>query len=1238
MTNPGAVSLTPAQFDSVFPFHFVVDADLRVVQVGRSLCRLLPDLKPGVALDEHLVDGATNQPVGQEKLVTQSEQLRVFRSLEGNVILRGQVKPVADTENLMFIGSPWITSPQMLAELGLSVSDFAVHDPVIDVLQLMQTQATALDDTRRLASYLKKQSTELQTINDRLRVSEAEARKLALIASRTDNAVILTDARGLIEWVNEGFTRLTGYTLAEVLSKAPGAFLQGPETDRETTARIGECLRAGLPFSETLLNYHKSGRKYWLSIDGQPIYDDQGNITHYMAIERDVTAMKTSEIALRESEERYRALVNSLSEVVFQTDTEGRWTFLSPSWRDLTGFFPDESMGQFMLDCTRPESREEARAALDMLLPVRSSVPTSEFIMRILTATGEQKYVEVVCHRRLDASGSFVGLTGLLTDVSSRVATELRARRLSQLQHITQRVISAFLVDDDLSQCIQLILREAGTFLDVSRAYLFRYRQGLQRLSNTHEWVAEGVEPQSQHLKELSGDDFPWWTRQLTEGQPIVLRSVESEAPPEVKAMLMAQGIHALLVLPVAINGKLEGFIGFDETRAPRVWQEEEIALLQTMVESLSRAIERRVSERAMQEQQARLTEFVEHAPAAIAMLDRSMRYIAVSRAWLQLNNIADATVLGRSHYDVFPDTSDQWRALHSRALAGSIEKSDENDVTLSGHHDGQILRWELRPWIDSTGAIGGIMMLTEDITERKRREIELARLRDAAESASVSKTQFLANVSHELRTPMAAIIGFSRLLSRGAGTVSERNDWAVSIQRNAQHLLALLNDLLDLSKIEAGQLQLACENINVVPIITDAVEMLRPQATDKLLSLTITGDSAPIVAYTDVTRLRQIVFNLVSNAIKYTDQGSVNVDLSVAEVGDITKLRIAVRDTGIGIDPRRAHVVFQPFGLADEETSLRRGGIGLGLSICRRLATALGGTVDFSSSPSVGSTFIFEMTLPDDPPRIEDQPLSHKAVESPAATVSLAGRRFLVVEDFHENQELLSFLLRERGADVLIASDGEQGVATALAARDSDRTIDLILMDIQMPVLDGYSATRKLRSFGITTPVIALTAYAMAEDRLRCLAAGCSDYISKPIVESVLFDTISRLLSQSASPALEPSKPLEVESLAQRPWMQQLRSEFKSSLVEFAAQIRTAMHPPDKADPNLQVVATIAHRLRGTATSFGFPEVAHAAAECEDSIRGSLISKSHPAIGLLLNALQQAISSTHSSHQNYSS
>jgi PAS domain S-box-containing protein len=1203
MTNPGAVSLTPAQFDSVFPFHFVVDANLRVVQVGRSLCRLCPDLKPGALLGEHLVDGATNQPVGREKLVAQSEQLRVFRSLRGNVILRGQVKPVADTQNLMFIGSPWITSPHMLAELGLSVSDFAVHDPVIDVLQLMQSQATALDDTRRLASYLKKQSTELQTINDRLRVSEAEARKLALIASRTDNAVVLTDSRGFIEWVNEGFTRLTGYTLAEVLGQAPGAFLQGPETDRQTTARIGECLRTGLPFSETLLNYHKSGRKYWLSVDGQPIYDDQGNITHYMAIERDVTAMKTSEIALRESEERYRALVNSLSEVVYQTDTEGRWTFLSPSWRDLTGYFPDESMGRPMLDLARPDSRETAQAALESLLPEQSPISTSEFIMRLRTASGRQKYVEVVCHRRFDAVGSFVGLTGLLTDVSDRVTAELRANRLSQLQQITQRVISAFLVDDDLSRCIQLILREAGTFLDVSRAYLFRYRQGLRRLSNTHEWVAEGVEPQSPRLRELPGDDFPWWTRHLSEGQPIVLRSVEGDAPPEVRSMLMAQGIRALLVLPVAINGKLEGFIGFDETRAPRIWQEEEIALLQTMVESLSRAIERRVAERAMQEQQARLTEFVEHAPAAIAMLDRDMRYIAVSRAWLHLYNVVDSSVLGRSHYEVFPGTSEDWKAVHRRALAGNIEKSDEDAAGPAGTHGGQILRWEVRPWIDATGAIGGIMILTEDITERKRREIELARLRDAAESASVSKTQFLANVSHELRTPMAAIIGFSKLLARGAGAPSEQNDWAVSIQRNAQHLLALLNDLLDLSKIEAGQLQLASETIDVIPVITEAVEMLRPQAKEKLLPIELSGPSGPVVASTDAVRLRQIVFNLVSNAIKYTDHGSVSIDITVIEAAGERQLRIAVNDTGIGIEPDRAHVVFEPFGLADAETSRRRGGIGLGLSICRRIAAALGGAVSFTSNPGVGSTFVFEMPLP---PTAAVHPSDQDrlpAVHPHPAPASLAGRRILLVEDFPENQKLLAFLLRERGAEVQIAGDGEQGVAAAVAARASGRSIDLILMDMQMPVLDGYAATSQLRSLGITTPIIALTAYAMAEDRRHCLAAGCSEYISKPIVESVLFGTIGRLLSQPVdTPPTQPPTPTATPPVtppAPRPWFEQLKLDFAASLPGLAEQIRAALA---RSDP--QAVGVIAHKLRGTASSFDLSPVARAAATCEDALR----------------------------------
>jgi len=398
---------------------------------------------------------------------------------------------------------------------------------------------------------------------------------------------------------------------------------------------------------------------------------------------------------------------------------------------------------------------------------------------------------------------------------------------------------------------------------------------------------------------------------------------------------------------------------------------------------------------------------------------------------------------------------------------------------------------------------------------EAQRKELERAKF--AAEAANRAKSDFLANMSHEIRTPLTAMLGFAENLLDAALSPRERDEAIRTIRRSSDHLLQIVNDVLDISRIEAGAVVVEKVSCPIVQVLSELESLMRPRATAKGLEFAIvTTGRLPESIHSDPTRLRQILLNLVGNAIKFTDSGSVEVHVQIlAPDGDAPTLRVDVCDSGIGMTPEQLGRLFRPFTQADETMTRRFGGTGLGLVISRRLAEILGGSIRVESELGRGSRFTLE--IPTGPlegaewVRVTRGALCPKATpEQPAVTEPL-GCRVLLVEDGPDNQRLISFVLTKAGAEVSCAADGQSGVDLANRAIAAGRPFDLILMDMQMPVLDGYRATRMLREQGYDRPIIALTAHAMAGDRDRCLSAGCDAYSTKPIDRHQLVEMVRR-------------------------------------------------------------------------------------------------------------------------------
>jgi PAS domain S-box-containing protein len=441
-----------------------------------------------------------------------------------------------------------------------------------------------------------------------------------------------------------------------------------------------------------------------------------------------------------------------------------------------------------------------------------------------------------------------------------------------------------------------------------------------------------------------------------------------------------------------------------------------------------------------------------------------------------------------------------------------------------------RFVRCEGRAIRDEVGNVSELYGTVTDVTEEIEREEALKVARKQAEVANRAKSEFLANMSHEIRTPLTAILGFTEVLrddeignalsgiAYAPVSQMDRIHTIVTITNAGKHLLAIVNDILDLSKIEANMATFESIETSLIDLLRDVEGLVQPTAKGKGLELTLTYQTlVPNRIYCDPSRLRQILWNLLGNAIKFTEEGTISLSISARVSESKPQLEIEVKDTGRGIQSDKIERLFQPFVQADNTVTRTHGGTGLGLHISKRLANLMGGDVSLVHSQlGKGSCFLLSipLALPEDVCWV-DQINSRNTIESKPSTqdsTQLAGR-ILLVEDGIDNQKLISFHLRKAGATVEVAENGRIALEMIDNALSNGQPFDLMLTDIQMPEMDGYQLTQTLRARGMRIPIVALTAYALAEDRQRCMQAGCNDYESKPIIKTKLLSVCKKWL-----------------------------------------------------------------------------------------------------------------------------
>jgi PAS domain S-box-containing protein len=620
--------------------------------------------------------------------------------------------------------------------------------------------------------------------------------------------------------------------------------------------------------------------------------------------------------------------------------------------------------------------------------------------------------------------------------------------------------------------------------------------------------------------------------------------------------------------------------------------------------------------------------EFLEHAPASVAMFDREMRYVAVSRRWMQDFNLS-GEIIGRSHYEVFPEIPERWREIHRRCLAGAVEKSDEDRFERA---DGSVdwVKWEVRPWFDTTGEIGGIGIFSEDITERKRAEEALReserqlrtladtvpqliwmaeadgnifwynqrwydytgttaeemlgwgwqsvhdpkilpkvleqwhsslatgkpfemefplrgvdgvfrwfltrvnplpdsqgrivrwfgtntdieesrRARQVAEESSRLKDEFLATVSHELRTPLTAIVGWTSLLKSEQLDEGTTSHAIQVVDRNARSLTQLIENLLEVTRGQTGKIRLNLRAVELASVIHAALDAVLPAAEAKQIRLHTVLDPKAGLVTGDPDRLQQVVWNLLTNSIKFTPEGG-RVQVSLQRM--TSHVEITVSDTGCGISREFLPFVFDRFRQADASTTRAHGGLGLGLSIVRHLTEMHGGTVSaYSPGKQQGSTFVVRLPLTSRQAEVGGKAVPYPNTGYIAGDSSriLQGVKVLVVDDEPDTLELLRIVLELSGALVVTANSAAKALE-----RLEETDPDVLLSDIGMPDKDGFDLIREVRSLpperGGRVPAVALTAYTRAEDRTTALAAGFDMHIPKPVQPADVVAAVANL------------------------------------------------------------------------------------------------------------------------------
>lgn len=1125
--EPAQFSLDINQFNRLFPYYLLINENLVVDGSGKRMEELCGACSGKPLLECYSITGEENQPVDFQALKTIAGQnINLQFNNSSGIIFNGTFEYLETTNQLLFTGTPKINAHDAEEELmrlslvatanengvlfndasgkilwvnesfskmtgyafeeiiGKSPLDFCIG-PLTDIAIIQEIGRSIgqkdifseeLIHYRKDRSWfwgrVKGQAFKTPQNNEKHyfaviedvtaeKESEEQLRILAKIAEDNINAVIITDKQGHTTWVNKGFTKVTGYTLAEALNTTPGGLLQGPETDQKAIAYLRKQIDKGEPFNTEILNYSKNGNACWLRIQGQPILNHNGELTGFFAVQEDITHERGVQQLIKESESQFRLALEKIGDNVWEHDYRTGRTLFSKTKNEFWGYpvNDDTNVEKLWWDNVYPEDLQILKD--NHLRYQNQKIDFHNLEYRIIHNDGKIKWVldrGVVIEK--DEAGNPLRIIGTHTDISKIKQTE---------RQLEQRVKQF----KSLSENIPGIIYE----------YEFA-EDGTERLRY--------ISPAIERIFGIKPDDFNNYLAYIhpDDRDRIVQKNQHS------KNTLQPFYDESRLVVPDkgTLWHAVYSSFSYISHKGPNVF-----------TGFMMDITERKNIEQTLRSNEQKYRGIIENMNLGLLEVDNEEIITYANQSFCTMSGYTIAELEGKKASTYFA-SGESSRVLQekSRNRENGISDAYEIEVT---DKNGDKKWWFISgaPRYNDKDELVGSIGIHLDITAQKRLEHDLIEAKTRAEHLAKTKEIFLANMSHEIRTPMNAIMGMSNQLAK-TNLLPQQQFYLEVILSASDNLLVIINDILDLSKMEAGKLSF--EDIGFEPktVAKRVIQVLAHKAEEKGLKLANSYFDKNIspVLIGDPYRLNQVLLNLIGNSIKFTETGTVNLSFKLLKDSKSSQLiEITVSDTGIGMDEEFVEHLFDKFSQANESISRKYGGTGLGMSICRDLVELMGGQIKAESKKGAGTKVWFDIEL---------KKGSHADLpEKDAVNVEqnfLAGKSVLITDDNALNRLIASIILQNHGAKIMEAVNGELAVEAV-----KNNAVDIVLMDIQMPVMNGIEATKLIRESGNNVPIIALTAEALKGEREKCIALGMDDYITKPFKEDEFLKIIDRLL-----------------------------------------------------------------------------------------------------------------------------